>query len=259
MSAAIVEPATGGEMEFHPAASIFPLMGTADADALAADIFENTLLEPIVTLGGMILDGRNRYLACRKAGVEPEFREGLPFLCHDATAYVLSKNLHRRHLTTSQRAMVAARLATLGDGQHKSATAIAVAQPEAAKLLNVSTDSVQRARVVCKEATPGDIAAVERGEKTVNEVLTKVRPPKPHPSRKGEDWRERKAALSKALNHCRPAIHEEVAVALHDAECGVSHLLHLKEEFLRDDREAIKIRAKTIIKVLTAVLTKAAS
>ena len=54
---------------------------------------------------------RNRYLACQRAGVGPRFTEwdgvGTP------TAFVISKNLTRRHLNTSQRAMIAAKLAKM--------------------------------------------------------------------------------------------------------------------------------------------------
>jgi ParB-like chromosome segregation protein Spo0J len=92
-------------MEFHPAADLFPMMTDAELDDLAADIRENGLHHAVVTLDGQILDGRNRFLACRKAEVEPRFEEwagsGSP------TAWVLSENLHRRHLSASQKATVA--------------------------------------------------------------------------------------------------------------------------------------------------------
>jgi hypothetical protein len=57
----------------------------------------------------MILEGRNRYRACLKAGVEPRFGE---FKGDDAaaTAFVISKNIHRRHLTAKQKHDVIARL-----------------------------------------------------------------------------------------------------------------------------------------------------
>lgn len=84
-------------------------MDDFDIADLAEDIKANGLLEPIVLYEGMILDGRNRHAACLLAVVEPKFAEangiGSPVL------YVVSKNLHRRHLTVSQRAAIAAEVA----------------------------------------------------------------------------------------------------------------------------------------------------
>ena len=93
----------------HPAANIFPL-DADNIDELAANIKEHGLRDPIEILDGKIVDGRRRSLACRLAGVEPIVRQVSP---DDPVQYVLSLNLHRRHLTTSQRALVAAEVATL--------------------------------------------------------------------------------------------------------------------------------------------------
>jgi len=61
--------------EFHEIAGIFPLMEKEELEALTKDIAENGLQEPIILYEGKILDGRNRYLACLQAGVEPWFKQ----------------------------------------------------------------------------------------------------------------------------------------------------------------------------------------
>lgn len=84
-------------------------------------------------------------------------------------AFVVSLNLHRRHLDESQRAMVAAKLATMNRGRPaENASIEAFTQRQAAELLNVSRPSVQRAREVLDNGTPELVAAVERGEVSVS-------------------------------------------------------------------------------------------
>ena len=53
----------------------------------------------------MLIDGRNQRAACKIAGVEPTTRE---LEGEDPTAFVLSANIHRRHITKGQRAMAVA-------------------------------------------------------------------------------------------------------------------------------------------------------
>lgn len=91
--------------EFHEAANLFPL-DDENIDALAADIKAHGLLCPVEIFEDKIIDGRRRFMACRIAGVKADFVEVSP---DDPVAYVLSLNLHRRHLTESQRTMVGAR------------------------------------------------------------------------------------------------------------------------------------------------------
>jgi hypothetical protein len=92
-------------LKCHPACLAFPKLSEDELQELADDIQERGLLHPIVLLDGKILDGRNRFDACNLAGIEPRFVEwqgdGSP------VAWVVSTNLMRRHLTSSQRAVVA--------------------------------------------------------------------------------------------------------------------------------------------------------
>jgi hypothetical protein len=82
----------------------------------------------------------------------------------------MDHNIHRRHLSSSQRALIAAKLANLRRGQradltnkNREAGIPACSQREAARFLNVSGDSVQQATKVLKEGTSEEIRAVETG------------------------------------------------------------------------------------------------
>ena len=154
------------EYEFHPLANIFPLIEGQAYQDLMADVLKHGVREPISLFEGKILDGRNRYRAATAMGVPCDFRS---YEGKDAAAFVISLNLHRRHLSESQRAMVAAKLANLGNGQRASPIGEgAVTQQVAADMLNVGKRSVERAREVL-EQNPQEVAhAVEQGRMSVS-------------------------------------------------------------------------------------------
>ena len=100
---------TEADWPVHPAADLFPMLDADELEALADDIAVHGLMEPITLyedpdLGLVLLDGRNRLAACRLAVVEPTTKlyDGA-----DPIQFVVSENIHRRHLTTGQRAMLA--------------------------------------------------------------------------------------------------------------------------------------------------------
>jgi len=90
--------------EYHEIANIFPMMQDDEYERLKDDIAINGQLEPIVLYEGKVLDGRNRYKALCDIGLKTDFEE---YQGDQPLSYVISKNLHRRHLTASQRAIMA--------------------------------------------------------------------------------------------------------------------------------------------------------
>jgi hypothetical protein len=101
-------------MPVHEVCDLFPLMDDADLHRLAADIRQNGLVHPIVRHEGQLVDGRNRAIACRIAGVEPRYVEWRdvyrgPMSLH---RWILSLNAERRHLTVDQIAITQAALVT---------------------------------------------------------------------------------------------------------------------------------------------------
>src|SRR5258705_914493 len=96
----------------HEPALVFPPMSEPEFAAFKEDIREHGHPEAIVLYEGKILDGLHRYRACLELGRDPRVVrfEGNP---RAAAQMVLGRNFHRRHLTTSQRALVPAEMCKL--------------------------------------------------------------------------------------------------------------------------------------------------
>lgn len=150
-------------MEFHPLANLFPLMEGGAFDALVADIKANGIREQLVMFEDMLLDGRNRWRAAEAAGVTITARNTRQFdpkRDGDPLAWVISKNLQRRHLSETQRALVGAKLATLEHGTNQwSGKFAAPTQAEAAGMLNVSERLLRHAVFVRNGRKDGSKAA----------------------------------------------------------------------------------------------------
>lgn len=169
------------QYEVHPVAELFPLMSEDEYQGLKEDINENGQREDIVVWKGQLIDGRNRLRACNELGRNPSIAELDDEL--DPLKYVISHNLHRRHLTTSQRAMVAASIANLKNGEvgngRKVATQICVPTVEdAAKLMNTSKRSVTNAKSVKDRGSPGLADMVRDGKVSVDAASKVAKKPK---------------------------------------------------------------------------------
>jgi ParB family chromosome partitioning protein len=170
-------------VRFHEFADLFPWIEGAAFEELKADIAKNGVLEPIVFIGDTILDGRNRYMAARDLGME---YPRIEYHGSNPLAFVIAKNLARRHLSESQRAMVAAKLAKMPQGARTDIQPSAnlpevvapVSQPEAAALLNVSERSLRNAKTVQRDGIPELVDAVETGEIAVSAAAEIARLPK---------------------------------------------------------------------------------
>jgi len=156
--------ATPEPIPVHPLAGLFPVLEGPEFDALVSDIAKHGQLEPIVLLEDKILDGRNRHRACVAAGVAPRFE---PYGGDDPLGFVVSRNVRRRHLDESQRALVAAKLETMKHGGNRKPgqdATLRVDRSAAAKMLNVSERSVASAAKVLGEGETELVRAVERAK-----------------------------------------------------------------------------------------------
>jgi hypothetical protein len=181
------------DLKPHELSNLFPLMAEDSKEflELAADIAQNGLKERITTLNGLILDGRNRYRACRLAGLHLTaddiviFEEEEAFVNEDPFKFVVSKNLHRRHLSDDQRSMIAAKLFQRMPKQ-KTGPKIISSQKcaeipgrgerlsKAASAAQVNASAVSRAASVLN-ADPELASEVETGGKTVGQATEELR------------------------------------------------------------------------------------
>jgi ParB-like chromosome segregation protein Spo0J len=166
--------------EIHAVANLFPPMGESEYIAFREGIRAIGQTDPIWTWQGKVIDGRHRLRACNELGIEPKICEwdGLGSLI----AFVVARNLTRRHLDESQRAMVAARLKpaleqdarqrVLAGKELDPQTNLSGGQTraQAGEVLNVSGTSVTNACRVLKLGIPELISAVDRAEIAVSKA-----------------------------------------------------------------------------------------
>jgi DNA-binding transcriptional regulator YhcF (GntR family) len=145
-------------LKVHPAADLFPLMPPDELKVLAEDIRKNGLRSRVAVIDGpdgepILLDGRNRLdamdLVALKVVIEdiavrvdcsPDF---------DPYGYVVSANIHRRHLTAKQKDAL---LATLIKAQPTKSNR------QLAKLAAVSHPHVAKVRTELEQS--GDVETV---------------------------------------------------------------------------------------------------
>ena len=167
-------------MKFHEMADLFPLIEGDEFKLLCGDIEKEGLNHPVILLDDKILDGRNRYRACIEVGIEPKYEK---FEGEDPLAFVLSENLHRRHLTASQRAALAAEVANMtqsdagkqyGGGQDSS-TKIgqAISNEDASDLFQVAKGYVIEAKAI-KEKYPDKFRELKTGKKTIQQAKREI-------------------------------------------------------------------------------------
>jgi hypothetical protein len=250
------------ELENHPASMLFPMMGTEDLKELAVDIKANGQVDAIMLYQGKILDGRNRFAACRLAGVQPRVEE-LNEELSSPILYVLSKNLRRRHLTVEQRAVIAAesipllseegRLrqrrnlknqkdATLGSTDpnvHGRSTVIA------AGAADVSPSSVKRVLAV-KRADADLYEQITGGAVTISAAYNQIKGSLPRPRREAQITGAQKRRMISGISLISVASDELLSIRHSEAAscCDEAELRTWIEKLSESTRKLVSFRWK---------------
>jgi hypothetical protein len=149
--------------ELHAACAAWPEMKPAELRDLSNDIAAHGLRDPItLTPDGLLLDGRNRALACVMAGIEP----ATVVYADDPVLFSLSRNAQRRHMNADQIAMATAELVAMkpiGANQHKGGPIGPPSIAKAAETAGITKTALKSAKVVHKHGTPAEIRAVKSG------------------------------------------------------------------------------------------------
>jgi len=174
----------------HKFADIFPMIEGDGLENLKQDIKEHGQLEPVILYEGKILDGRNRYRACKELGLDVKTEE---YKGEKPLEFVISLNFKRRHLTQSQAGVIALTILPMMEDEArkrlKTSTGGSNPQPleklpkpeepfhsskEAGKLFNVSEKYVREAKKL-KETSPELFEEVRMGHKNFSEIKKEQR------------------------------------------------------------------------------------
>jgi hypothetical protein len=233
-------------LEGHRLANYFPAIEGQEFEDLKESIRKNGQLNPIILFEGKILDGKNRFKACQELDIEPITQE---YSGSDPLDFVIAENINRRHLTESQRALLATEMlpefekqardkmrqgGKKGGGDRKSKDykenrgSIQKsnldkkkekdsfhAADEAGKQFGVSGSSVQKAKRIKKAVESGELEPeilgdIHKGKKTLNAVDKEL-----HDKRFVKDAKEKEAKTNKNLPNKYPKV---VSEYIHDVK-----------------------------------------
>ena len=164
--------------ERHALSAIFSNMPDADYQSLLSSVEQDGFIEPIIRIyEGKILDGWHRYRAAQELNLirKLRFQKWNADRDGDPKAFVLARNLERRHLTPGQRGQIAVSFnERFGHGGDRSnvPNGTLKTRKELAEQVNVGERTISRAVQV---EQVGGADAVISGEKTAGEIISEVK------------------------------------------------------------------------------------
>jgi ParB-like chromosome segregation protein Spo0J len=209
-------------MKQHPLSAAFPAMSDSDFDALVDDIKTNGQKEAVIVFDGAVLDGWHRYRACEQAGVKCITAE------HDGSdpvAFVLSRNLHRRHLTGSQRAVAivaATNWRGVGKPANSEPSSELASTATMAKLADVSTRTIEHAKAAERAGLGEAVRDGMMSARTAAQVAAggPEKAPEPPKQTKEEALLSQLGEMREALNEAADEVQRLAALAGEGGDTG---------------------------------------
>lgn len=220
----------------HPLSAAFPSMSDEQFRALVDDIDLNGVRSPILLYQGKIIDGWHRYQACLELNVKK--MRMADWEGDDPVAFVLSQNLHRRHLNPSQRSIIFAELAEWSEKFGRPSKSLQLATmtlEKAAELTQVSLRTMNQAKAAT-QAEPEVQQAVKEGRMSVAEAAKLAK----------EDPETQKQAAQKPKEKKRSEPRQET-VPLEDYQMLETNYIALSQELaacsaVKENREVEELR-----------------
>ena len=218
-----------GHWEIHPLALDFPVMTNRERRMLELDVAANGVIQPILLLEHegqeKVVDGRHRVAAAAAAGIPPEdipaVRLAPDTPPDEVQAIVRSRNLALRHLTQSQRAIIAARLPRLSHGgarrssdQPRPWNQPTEARRERAAAYGISVGQLRRADFLVSSGSQELIDAVFAGRLALSRAEAIARGEVEEQDERGRPWLTHAAArVDAALSDIAAALTADPALA----------------------------------------------
>jgi hypothetical protein len=160
--------------------------------------------EPIMVFEGMVLDGWNRYGCLVRLGMAVKQHE-LPAGV-DPRAFIKSRNLHRRHLTGSQRALAVVACSEWVPNGSKATPepGSGVTEKQMAAEADVSDRTIRQAKVVVTQAAPEVVEAVKSGEMSLKAAVETTKPTVATPISMSIQSLDSKHQLASSAAHAGP-------------------------------------------------------
>jgi hypothetical protein len=164
------------EYEQHEIGKCYPPLTDTERGLLRQQMLGPGSKSKVILFEDKILDGWHQYLICKELGIECEFEEVNPT---DPIAFVIQRNEGRRQLSTTARAKIVDKLATLyrgGDGSNQYQRAnlptgrLARTTEQLAEEVKVGATTVGKLRIVNrnKDADPAIAEAVDKEEISID-------------------------------------------------------------------------------------------
>jgi DNA modification methylase len=161
--------------EIHPYCELIPEMTSSEYVEFREDIRAHGLNKPIIVWQQhWIIDGRHRDRACEETKTGKRYIAFTGQSEREVLDFIISENIRRRHLSESQRAMIAVEIENFKHGGNRKVQAanLQLERADTAAMLNVSPRSVASAAKVKAHGEPELVDAVKQGKIAVSTAAT---------------------------------------------------------------------------------------